>query len=109
MGAGVENTEGSGDTPGFELTNEPMIVKDERGFWRYEPKRNNKRMITTSMHCLMSWRANCKVDLLIYDSDPRDPDPMDVANVTDYVVAYSCKGSSTLVEERRQIHDLIAK
>ena len=109
MGAGVEIVDGSGKTPGFALTDKPVVAKDERGFWKYEPVRNSKKMITTSMHCLLSWRANCKVDLIIYDSDPRNPDPMDVANVTDYIVAYSCKGSSSLMEERRQICDLISK
>ena len=109
MGAGVEATDGTGNTPGFQSTEWPMVVKDERGFWKCEPQCNSKRMTTASMHCLLSWRANCKVDLIIYDLDPRNPDPMDVANVTDCVVSHSSKGSATLVEEKWQTRDLITK
>jgi hypothetical protein len=39
----------------------------------------------------------------LYESNPFSPDPSEIARVTDYVVAYACKGNSTLTEEKRQI------
>jgi len=109
MGAGEEETPGKGDTPGFDPHDDPCVVKDDRGFMNFEPARNSKRMVTTSLHCLVSWRGNCKVDIILCESDPKNPDPADVANVTDYVVSYSCKGHTTLVEEKKQIRDLIRR
>ena len=109
MGAGEEETPGKGDTPGFEVHDHPHVAKDDRGFTSFEPARNSKRMVSTSTHCLVSWRGNCKVDIILYESDPKNPDPSDVANVTDYVVSYSCKGNTTLVEEKKQIRDLIRR
>jgi hypothetical protein len=51
---------------------------------------------------LQSWRANCDVQILIYNSDPKNPDLTDIARVTDYIVAYACKGNATMKEEREQ-------
>ena len=48
---------------------------------------------------LQSWRANCDVQILLYDSNPKAPDISEISRVTDYVVAYSCKGNATLKEE----------
>ncbi len=35
------------------------------------------------------------------------PDPDEIARVTDYIVAYACKGNETIVEERQQMKSLI--
>ena len=48
---------------------------------------------------LQSWRANCDIQVLIYDSSPDQIDLKEVSKVTDYVVAYSCKGNATFREE----------
>ena len=48
---------------------------------------------------LQTWRANCDIQILIYDSSPDAFDLQEVSRVTDYVVAYSCKGNATLREE----------
>ena len=34
------------------------------------------------------------------------PDPDEIARVTDYIVAYACKGNETIVEERSQMKSL---
>jgi len=107
MGAGVEEIPGMGNTPGFTLHQEPRIVDDFRGFKNYEAPRNSIRMVQTPLFALMSWRANCKVDWILYESDPNAPDPADIANVLDYCVSYACKGNQTLTEEKNQIRDLI--
>ena len=64
--------------------------------------RNHKRLNQTSKYLIQSWRANCDVQILVYDCDPKNPDISEIARVTDYIVAYSCKGNSTLKEEREQ-------
>ena len=64
--------------------------------------RNHPRVNQTSSLMLQSWRGNCDVQLLIYDSNPKTPDISEIARVTDYVVAYSCKGNATLKEEIQQ-------
>ena len=54
-----------------------------------------------------SWRANCDIQILIYDSDPEHPDATDVAKATDYIVAYACKGVETIQEEKHQMISLV--
>ena len=61
------------------------------------------------MDVLQSWRANCDVQLLLYESDPLRPDPAEIAKVTDYVVAYACKGNATMAAERKQVKDIIMR
>ena len=56
---------------------------------------------------MQGWRANCDVQILIYNSDPDDPDPADVAKVTDYMVSYACKGSDSLQTEKEKLKKYI--
>jgi hypothetical protein len=35
------------------------------------------------------------------------PDPDEIARVTDYIVAYACKGDKSIVEEKQQMKALI--
>jgi hypothetical protein len=39
----------------------------------------------------------------MYKSYPRNPDLAEIAQVTDYVVNYVCKGNATLAVERDQM------
>ena len=71
--------------------------------------RNNSRLVQSSTDLLQSWRANCDIQLLIYDCDPRNPDVSNIARVTDYIVAYSCKGNATMKEEREQTRSLLLR
>ena len=71
--------------------------------------RNNSRLVQSSIDLLQSWRANCDIQLLIYDCDPRNPDVTNIARVTDYIVAYSCKGNATMKEEREQTRHLLLR
>ena len=61
--------------------------------------RNHSRINQTALSLLQSWRGNCDVQILIYDSNPDEPNLAEISKVTDYVVAYSCKGNATLREE----------
>ena len=106
-GAGIERTPGKCDTPGFVLQQESSLVDDVRGFKRIQLPRNHRRITQSSMLMCQSWRANCDIQILLYDSDPDNPDPADVARATDYIVAYACKGVETLQEEKRQMISLI--
>ncbi len=106
-GAGIEKTAFQADTPGFPSREEPEILRDLRGFDRLELPRNNQRTVQSSLFFVQSWRANCDIQILLYDSDPKCPNPEDIGRVTDYIVAYACKGNETIVQEKKQMEALI--
>ena len=108
-GAGTERTAGSGDTPGFQLRSKPAIVYDTRGYDKIQLTRNHARVTQTAMDMLQSWRGNCDFQVLIYDSDPSNPDPTEIARVTDYIVAYTCKGNASLAQEKAEIRKIITR
>ena len=56
---------------------------------------NSKRFLQSEMITLQSWRANCDVKLLIYETDPSYPDMNEISSVIDYIVSYTCKGHLT--------------
>ena len=106
-GAGRENTPGACDTPGFPLCNEPSIHLDCRNSLKLHMPRNNTRVNQTSMDALQSWRGNCDVQILMCDCDLKHPRFEELARVTDYVVAYACKGNVTLKQEREINRDIV--
>lgn len=106
-GAGVEATVGQCDTPGFSLNDQPEVKYDHRRAQKLFMPRNHRRINQTSLNLLQSWRGNCDIQILVYNCDPRHPNIAEIARVTDYVVAYSCKGNSTLKEEREQNRKLV--
>lgn len=106
-GAGVEQTPGQCDTPGFTLRNKPALVQDPRGFMKLELPRTNKRILQTSSFMMQSWRANVDLQLLIYNSSPTEPDLDEIAAVTDYVVSYACKGNESSIAEKNNLKDYI--
>ena len=75
-------------------------MKDVCGFNRLELPRNNKMTVQSSLYLLQGWRANCDIQLILYDSDPTNPDCEELAKVTDYVVAYASKGNYSLQGEK---------
>lgn len=64
-------------------------------------------MIQSSKWQVLSWRANCDVQPIIYESNPKCPDFKEIARVTDYIVAYACKGVETFSQEKETIASLI--
>ena len=110
VGAGDELTTGKCDTPGFKYCNRDIIHHDSRGFKVLQLKRCNcNRFIQSSMNLLQSWRANSDVKILIYDTDPSNPDMAEISRVSDYIVAYTCKGHVTLYEEQNIIESAIKR
>jgi hypothetical protein len=101
MGCGIEQTPDKCDTPGWKLRELDVIENDVRGFKKMCLKRNHPKFIQTSLHCLQSWRANCDIAILIYESDPKNPDSSEIAKFTDYVISYACKGNLTLAIEKK--------
>ena len=51
--------------------------------------------------------SNSDIQVLLYQCDPLYPNPEEIARVTDYIVAYACKGNETVVEETQQMKALI--
>jgi hypothetical protein len=57
MGCGKENIYGSFITPGWKLKQDDIIEKDVRGFDKISLKRNNERLLQTSLYFLQAWRS----------------------------------------------------
>src|SRR5687767_8820906 len=95
------------DTPGFPVRVEPKLVHDLQGFDRLELPQNHRRIVATSRWLVQGWRANCDIQVLLYNGDPLHPNPDEIASMTDYIVAYACKGNETIVEEMKQMKALI--
>ncbi len=92
-GAGEEIYPGTFETPGFQLHKYDEINDDPRGFKILNLKRTNStRFLQSEMITLQSWRANCDVKILIYETDPNHPDISEISSVIDYIVSYTCKG-----------------
>jgi hypothetical protein len=106
-GAGVEQTPDKCNTPGFPLRTEPELVHDLRGFDRLDLPQNHRKIVASSRWLLQGWRANCDIQVLLYECSPMYPNPDEIARVTDYIVAYACKGNETIVEEKQQMKALI--
>src|SRR5688572_12022804 len=106
-GAGVEETPNKCNTPSFPIRKEPTFVHDLRGFDRLELPRNDRRIVASSRWLLQGWRANCDIQVLLYECDPLHPNPDEIARVTDYIVAYACKGNETILAEKQQMKALI--
>lgn len=108
-GAGEEATKDKCDTPGFELRSTPAIIKDHKNFLKLEMPRNHPRLNQTPLYVLRGWRANCDIKILLYSTHVDHPDLEEIAQVSDYLVAYACKGSETLRVERDTLKEFILK
>ena len=103
-GAGEEIIPGSFETTGFQIHNQDCIENDTRGFKSLNLRRTNSvRFIQTGLLLLQTWRANCDVKILIYDTDPYHPDMNEISSVIDYIAAYTCKGHMTKFKEKELI------
>ena len=69
--------------------------------------RNSPWLVQTSLSLIQGWHANCDIQFIIYDSNPSNPDAKEIAEVTDYVVAYACKGNISLTQERKEVQTQI--
>jgi hypothetical protein len=94
-----------GKTPGWEITSKDLIIEDLCGFKKLSLKRNHPPLLQTSLYFLQARRANCDVSIMIYDSDSAFPGLVKIAEVTDYVVSYACKGNIAYALEREQLKD----
>ena len=88
-----------GDTPGFKIRDEACVVNEHQRCLKLHMPRNHSRINQTSLDLIQTWRGNCDIQVMIYESDPDNFDLREISKVTDYVVAYSCKGNATLREE----------
>ena len=97
------------DTPGMHPRQHAEIKRDLRGYDRVElPRKEGDRwVVQASMFLVQGWRANCDLQVLLCDSDPKNPLPEDAGRVTDCIVACQCKGNETYFQERKKMTDLI--
>jgi hypothetical protein len=82
-------------------------VKDVHGFNRLELLRKNRRAVQSSLHLLQGWRANCDVQVTLYDSNPTNPNCEELGKVTDHVVPYACEGDNSLQGEKEKFTSYI--
>lgn len=108
-GCGLEENKGECDTPGFPIMNTDKICLDKnRSIKLLRLKREgSRRFVQTSTVTLSSWRANCDVQIIIYDSNPERPNLEEIRRVSDYVVSYTTKVNQTIKEERDMCADII--
>jgi hypothetical protein len=45
--------------------------------------------------------------LLLYQSDPSNPDPEDIVTCSDYLMGYQMKGAQTLAIEKKNMKDMV--
>lgn len=109
-GFGIETAFGEKDTEGKPLRNVPLVIQNKKGVSMLEMKRTNSRRVNQlSVPMLRAWRANCDIQLLLYNTNPLYPDITEIESVTRYVVAYTSKKSHTLKTEREHIQNLIKR
>ena len=106
FGAGPEVTKDMCDTSGFSLHSEPTIDK-QGGKTALQMPRNHSRLLQSSVVAAQSWRANQDVSVIMYKSDPNEPDVQEIARMTEYIVSYACKGNATHKEEVQMSKALI--
>ena len=107
-GAGVEQTAGKGDIPGFPFRDHDVIEIDEKlNIKLLKLQRTHDRLKQTSLSMLQSWRANCDVSVLVYDHDACDISFQDIAAICGYVTAYCTKGNASYQSEHNAIISLI--
>ena len=93
-GFGIETAFGEKDTEGKPLRNVPLVIQNKKGVSMLEMKRTNSRRVNQlSVPMLRAWRANCDIQLLLYNTNPLYPDITEIESVTRYVVAYTSKKS----------------
>jgi len=108
--AGRETEKGKKDTQGWQLRESHAIITDNRGIKHLELRRTkSRRILQHSKSLLETWRANCDVKILIYESDPNCPDINEIDNVIRYLVAYTVKKNKTHSQEHNIIEDLIKR
>lgn len=109
VGAGIEETAGKCDTPGFPFVEKDSILLDKRGFNVLKLKRTiSRRFNQSSMIACQSWRANCDIQVILYNTDPKFPDLREISNVAGYVVSYTCKGNLMMDQEKDIISSAIS-
>jgi hypothetical protein len=100
------------DAPGFKNIEKAIIQKEVQGYKRFHlprkrPKFGRYNIIPSSATLCYGWRANCDVKILLYASNPELPLAKEIAEVTNYVVAYASKGIETVEAEKQQMKALI--
>jgi hypothetical protein len=100
--AGQEQSPGKCDTPGFPLSMDPSVKRDQKGSKKLLLSRNHNRLSQVSTAMLQSWHGNCDIQVLIHDSSPKQPNLDEIMRVTDYVMSYTSKGNHTFTKEKEQ-------
>ena len=74
-----------------------------------EIPRNHLKVVQSLINILQSWRSNYNIKIILYESDPNVVDPLEISQITNYIVTYSYKGHEFLRDEQEQTKTLIMK
>lgn len=109
VGCGIEQNYNKQDTQGFPEVEKTVISRDARGFRKIQLRRSkwDKRTLQSSTFLSQCWRGNTDIQLILYEGDPKNIDPHELARITDYIVAYTCKGNENFLEERLTYKDIV--
>ncbi len=109
-GAGTESEKEKCDTPGWDKRCHCSVISDEFQMKHLQLRRTHSKKVTQfSKILLQSWRANCDIKLLTYESDPNYPSDEEINNVSKYVMKYAGKEINTHTQEKKLISSLIAR
>ena len=92
------------------MQSNPTIDKQDHGFGSklvFKSARNSIRMMQTATKILQLWRGNCDVKVILYDTNPVNPDITTILQVCDYLVSYATKGAETWSSENKNMRDLV--
>ena len=110
FGYGTESSPGNANTDGWKETDRDTISVDSNGIKRLHLKRRgSQQMMQISTVQLQSWRANCDIKLLLYDSDPRKANLSEITKVADYIVSYITKGNVGFTMEQKMMKSIIER
>ena len=104
-----EQSPGKCNMPGFPLSTDPSVKRDQKGSKKLLLSRNHNHLLQVSTAMLQSWCGNCNIQVLIYNSSPKQPNLDEIMRVTDYVMSYTSKGNHTFTKEKEQNQLLIQR
>ena len=107
--AGVEETPGKRDTPGWRARVVAAIAPDPREYDKLELVRNVRRAAQRTAIHTVGRKANGDVSVLLLHSDPENPGPGEIARVFKYVLYYGRMGAERPMIQKKRWKDAAPK
>jgi hypothetical protein len=96
------------DTAGMDLIEKAQIHINRKGTSHFRMRRTHSIcLVQHSKSLLKAWSTNCDIKLLLYYSNPSQPDISEIEDVCKFVVALTSKRHNTSQEEKETIQNII--